>query len=64
VLTVRIALDLDPGSEPVAGRLVAGGIAREFTGYAGLIAALEGLRQAPPPPVLDLEEDRPSPPAR
>jgi len=43
---VRIDLDLDLGSEPVAGRLaVVGGAARGFTGYAGLIAALEALRE-------------------
>jgi hypothetical protein len=44
-LRVRIDLDLDLGSEPVAGRLaVAGGVEHPFTGYAGLIAALESLR--------------------
>ena len=43
---MRIDLDLDAGSEPVAGRLVvAGGAEHPFTGYAGLIAALEELRR-------------------
>ena len=37
---------MDLGSEPVVGRLaVGGGAARSFTGYAGLIAALQALRE-------------------
>jgi hypothetical protein len=45
-LRVRIELDVDLGSEPVIGRLaVGGGPAHPFTGYAGLIAALQALRE-------------------
>ena len=37
---------MDLGSEPVIGRLaVRGGTAHPFTGYAGLIAALQALRE-------------------
>lgn len=37
---------MDLGSEPVIGRLaVGGGTAHPFTGYAGLIAALQALRE-------------------
>jgi hypothetical protein len=44
---VRIGLDLDLGGEPVSGRLVAAsGDVHPFTGYAGLIAALEQLRRS------------------
>ena len=37
---------MDLGSEPVVGRLTVGdGAAHPFTGYAGLIAALQALRE-------------------
>ena len=37
---------MDLGSEPVVGRLAVGdGTAHPFTGYAGLIAALQALRE-------------------
>ena len=37
---------MDLGSEPVVGRLAVGdGAAHPFTGYAGLIAALQALRE-------------------
>ena len=44
---MRIDLDLDLGSEPVAGRLaVVGGAARGFTGYAGRMLILSGMALA------------------
>jgi hypothetical protein len=42
---VHLDLHIDLGTQPVAGTLsVAGGAASEFSGYTGLIAALEALR--------------------
>jgi hypothetical protein len=41
----RITLDLRPKGGPVEGRVAAAGQKpREFSGYAGLIAALESIR--------------------
>ncbi len=41
----RITLDLELSGMPVEGRLAPeGGTERSFTGYAGLIAALESIR--------------------
>jgi hypothetical protein len=41
----RITLDLRPNGGPVEGRVAAAGKEpREFSGYAGLIAALESIR--------------------
>jgi hypothetical protein len=41
----RVMLELDPGSEPIAGRLLpADGAASEFVGYLALIEAIEGVR--------------------
>src|SRR6266540_1690426 len=43
---MHVDLDLDPGSEPVTGRLAAdGGAPRGFVGYTGLIVALESVRK-------------------
>lgn len=43
---MRFALHLDLASQPITGHLaMAGGETREFTGYTGLIAALEGIRE-------------------
>jgi hypothetical protein len=42
----RITLDLELSGMPVEGRLApVGGEQRSFTGYAGLIAALEAIRE-------------------
>jgi hypothetical protein len=42
---MRVELDIDLGSDPIAGRLsVPGAEPRVFIGYTGLIAALETLR--------------------
>src|SRR3954469_10636467 len=42
---MHVDLDLEPGSEPVTGRLAAaGGAPRGFVGYTGLIVALESVR--------------------
>jgi hypothetical protein len=41
----RITLNLEVSGMPVKGRLAPeGGTERSFTGYAGLIAALESIR--------------------
>jgi len=46
----RLILELDPGSEPITGRLRDGsGVERPFAGYVELISALEELRRATPP---------------
>ena len=46
----RFTIDLIPAAEPIAGRIEsAGGEAREFAGYIGLIAALEALTSPPVP---------------
>jgi hypothetical protein len=46
----RLILDVDPGSEPITGRLLApSGAERPFAGYVELISALEELRRAAPP---------------
>jgi hypothetical protein len=43
---MHLHLHLDLTSEPIVGRLVlAGGAPTAFTGYTGLIAALEALRE-------------------
>jgi hypothetical protein len=42
---VHLDLQIDLGTQPVTGTLAAGGApASEFSGYTGLIAALEALR--------------------
>jgi len=39
---ISLRLELDPGSEPISGRLVAAdGSAEEFTGWLALAAAIE-----------------------
>jgi hypothetical protein len=41
----QVMLELDPGSEPIAGRLrPADGAASEFVGYLALIEAIEAIR--------------------
>ncbi len=48
--TIRIALELELHGEEVRGRALSGDLPpREFTGWLGLIAALDTL-VAPPPP--------------
>jgi hypothetical protein len=43
--TTRITLELERGSEPIAGQLASpGGPERRFSGYMELIAALDALR--------------------
>jgi hypothetical protein len=43
--TMHLDLHIDLGAQPVAGSLAAaGGRATSFSGYTGLIAALEALR--------------------
>jgi hypothetical protein len=48
---LRISLELDPGAQPISGRLYEelGGV-RSFSGWLGLFAALEAAAtgQAPP----------------
>jgi hypothetical protein len=42
--TLRLALEIEP-SDPISGTLRdAGGLTRPFSGWLGLISALEGLR--------------------
>jgi hypothetical protein len=48
----QVMLELDPGSEPIAGRLLpADGAGSEFVGYLALISAIEAIRStgASPP---------------
>jgi hypothetical protein len=53
----HLLLDLDLGSEPVSGSVGAEGAEPlGFTGYAGLIAALQAIR-ADDPGTLQPEED-------
>jgi hypothetical protein len=43
----RLTVELDSGSEPIAGRIEeSGGAEHEFTGYMSLIETLERLRPA------------------
>ena len=43
--TVRLTIDLEPAGDPIAGRIrTSGGEEHAFTGYMGLIAALDALR--------------------
>jgi hypothetical protein len=47
--TARVQLDLDLDAEPISGRLaVDGDEPLVFTGYTGLIAALESIRAGEP----------------
>jgi hypothetical protein len=47
----QVMLELDPGSEPIAGRLrLADGAASEFSGYLALIEAIEAIRSEHPRP--------------
>jgi hypothetical protein len=54
----HLLLDLDLGSEPVKGSVGAeGDEPLGFTGYAGLIAALQTIRADEPVAVAEPEED-------
>ena len=39
--TVRVTLELEPGSEPLCGRLLTGDAIYPFAGWLGLATALE-----------------------
>jgi hypothetical protein len=47
---LRMSLELDPGAEPISGRLYEelGGV-RAFSGWLGLFAALEAAAAEPTP---------------
>ncbi|MGZ5335557.1 MAG: hypothetical protein ACXWZ6_08965 [Solirubrobacterales bacterium] len=40
---IRITLELEPADGPPAGRASAGGSAREFSGWLGLMSAIDAL---------------------
>lgn len=47
----HLQLDIDLGAEPISGEVGADGVeAHRFTGYSGLIAAIESIRNGEPPP--------------
>jgi hypothetical protein len=46
---LRLTLDLDPGSDPVAGVLSYGGHAEAFVGWSGLSRAIELALEAQRP---------------
>jgi hypothetical protein len=56
----HLRLDLDLRSEPISGEVAADGAEpHRFTGYSGLIAALESIRHGEPPPAPAASEHPP-----
>lgn len=46
----EVGLTIERGSDPIAGSLeLPGGLTVRFEGYVQLVAALEGVRESPPP---------------
>jgi hypothetical protein len=57
---IRITLELEPAEGPPAGRASAGGSAQEFSGWLGLMSAIDALVVEADPPASPARDGDPA----